>query len=127
MGFLQQFHLVVIYKKGVHNKVDYLLSSPIINASTILKHNAISHEGYIGQYDNDDDFKEIYATLKNGKQSEAFDYHLHDKILYHLGKLCIPMNERVHVIREAHTSLISRHFGVNKTIAHLQDFVIGQE
>jgi hypothetical protein len=38
------------------------------------------------------------------------------------GKLCIPTSERVHVIREAHTSLVSGHFGVGKTMAHLQRF-----
>jgi hypothetical protein len=30
--------------------------------------------------------------------------------------------EQVHVIREAHTSLVSKHFGVGKSIAHLQRF-----
>lgn len=48
--------------------------------------------------------------------------HVHDKLLYHLGKLCIPKDERVHVVKEAHTSLISSHFGVGKTIAQLQRY-----
>jgi hypothetical protein len=47
---------------------------------------------------------------------------VHDKLLYHMGKLCIPINERVHVIMEAHTSLVSGHFGVGKTMTHLQRF-----
>lgn len=37
-------------------------------------------------------------------------------------KKIIPQSERVHVIREAHTSLISRNFGVGKTVAQLQNF-----
>ena len=49
------------------------------------------------------------------------DYHIHDK-LYHLGKICIPQSERVYVIREAHTSLISRHSGVGKSVAKSQNF-----
>jgi hypothetical protein len=53
---------------------------------------------------------------------EDIDYHLHDKLLYHAGKLCIPRDERVYVIRETHTSLISIHFGVGKTIAQLQHY-----
>jgi hypothetical protein len=39
-----------------------------------------------------------------------------------MGNLCIPINERVHIIREAHTSLVSRNFGVGKTMAHLHRF-----
>jgi len=50
MGFLQQFHLVIIYKKVIHNKVESMLSQPIINASTIFKHNSVLHESYIEQY-----------------------------------------------------------------------------
>ena len=67
MGFLQQFHLVIRYKKGIHNKVADMLSRPIINASTILKHNSILHESYIEQYAQDIDFKDVYATLSQGK------------------------------------------------------------
>ena len=50
------------------------------------------------------------------------DYHVHNKLLYHLRKLCVPQGERVNVIREAHTSLILGHFGVGKTIAQLQRY-----
>ena len=47
---------------------------------------------------------------------------MHNSLLYHLGKLCIPQVERNNIIREAHTSLIAGHFGVGKTIAHLQSY-----
>ena len=50
MGFIQKFHLVVKYKKGIHKKVADMLSRPIINASTILKHNFVLYEIYIEQY-----------------------------------------------------------------------------
>jgi hypothetical protein len=122
MGFLQQFHLVIRYKKGIHNKVADMLSRPIINASTILKHNSVLHESYIEQYAQDMDFKDVYATLSQGKRVEELDYHVKDRLLYHCGKLCIPQTERVKIIREAHTSLISGHFGVSKTVAQLQRF-----
>ena len=70
MGFLQQFHLVIRYKKGIQNKVVDMLSIPIINASTILKHNSALHESYIEQYAQDVDFKDVHAILSHGKQVE---------------------------------------------------------
>ena len=104
-----------------------MLSRPVINASTILEHNLVLHESYFEQYSQDIDFKDVYATLSQRKQVEELDYHVKDQLLYHLGKLCIPQTERVKIIREEHTSLISSHFGVSKTVAQLQIFVIGQK
>jgi hypothetical protein len=57
MSSLQQFHLVIKYKKGIHNKVVDMLSRPIINTSTILRVNPLPHESYEEQYARDDDFK----------------------------------------------------------------------
>jgi len=122
IGFLQQFQLVIRYKKGIHNKVANMLSRPIINSPTIVKYNSIIQESYIEQYAQDTIFKDIYATLSHGKMLEELDYFIKDKLLYHLGKLCIPQNERVNIIQEVHTSLILGHFGVSKTIAQLQGF-----
>jgi hypothetical protein len=47
---------------------------------------------------------------------------MHGNLLFHLGKICIPRDERVNAIREAHTYLISGHFWVGKTIAQLQRY-----
>ena len=58
----------------------------------------------------------------HGTQTKELNYHVHDKLLYHIGKFCIPQSERVHVIREAHTSLIFGHFGIGKTIYQLQRY-----
>ena len=94
MGFLQQFHLVIRYKKGIYNKVVDILSRPIINSTIILKHNSIMHESYTEQYANDSDFQDVYESLSQGNQNEELDYHVHNSLLYHLGKLCIPQGER---------------------------------
>jgi hypothetical protein len=120
MGFLQQFHLLIKYKKGTSNKVADMLSRRPIVASIILNNTSLSHDSYVEKYAIDEDFKEVYEKLTHGAQVE--NYCLQGKLLYHLGKLCIPTSERVHVIREAHTSFVSMDFGVGKTMAHLQRF-----
>ena len=61
----------------------------------------------------------MYASLRKGNQIEELDYHVHNNLLYHLGKLCIPQGERNIIIREAHTSLVVGHLGVGKTVANL--------
>ena len=48
------------------------------------------HEIYIEQYIQDEDFKDVYATLSKGNHVEELDHHVHNKLLYHLGKLCVP-------------------------------------
>jgi hypothetical protein len=122
LGFLQKFHLVIRYKKGTFKKVVDMLSRPIVSASVILKQSPIMHKSYVEQYALDADFKEVYETLCHSNHVEELDYHLHNNLLYHLGKLCIPQGERINIIREAHSSLIAGHFGVGKTVENLQRY-----
>ena len=117
MGFLQQFHLVIKYKKGIHKKVVDMLSRPMINASTILRYNPLAHESYAKQHAKDDVFKYVYDALTRGNQQSY--YYMNESLLYNIGKICIPKDERENVIREAHTSLIFGHFGVGKIVAQL--------
>ena len=56
MGFRQQLQLVIRYKKGIYNKVDDMISWPIVSASIILKHNFFMHESYVEKYALDSDF-----------------------------------------------------------------------
>jgi hypothetical protein len=66
--------------------------------------------------------------LCQANQVEELDYHVHDKILYHLSKLCIPQGERVNIIREAHSSLTVVHFSVGNVrhyFGHPDDDSIG--
>lgn len=76
--------------KCIYNKVEDMLLRPIINASVILKNNSIMHEIYIEHYPQDEYFKYVYATLSQGNQVEELYYHVHNKLLYRLSKLCIP-------------------------------------
>jgi hypothetical protein len=122
MYFLKQLHLVIRYKKGIYNKVVDMISRSIVSASVILKHNSIMHESYVEQYSLYVDFKKVYANLFHSNKVEELDYHVHDKLLYHLGKLCIQQGERVNIIKETHSPLIAGHFGVGKMVANLQRY-----
>ena len=122
MGFLQQFHLVIKYKKGIESKVTDMLYGPPISASIVTQQIPFVHSSYVEQYAKDEYFKEVYESLRHVYHIEELNCHIHDKLLYHLGKICILQCERVHVIREAHTSLIPGHFGVGKVVAQLQNF-----
>ena len=76
-----------------------MLSIPIISASNLLKNDFVVHESYIEQYAHDVDFKDVYASLSEGNQVEERDYHMHNNLLFHLGKLSIPQGERLRVMR----------------------------
>lgn len=93
-----------------------VLSHPPITAYIVFQNTYLYFGSYDEQYVVDDSFKEIYAKSTHG--SRVDNYHLQVKLLYHLGKLCIPTSEIIHVVRKAHTSLVSGHFGVRKTLCH---------
>ena len=76
------------------------------------------------QYAKDDDFKDVYEVLINVNNNEEVSYHVHNNLLSHLGNVCIPIDETITVISEAHTSLITVHYGVGKTISKLQRYCI---
>ena len=60
----------------------------------MLKQNYVLHESYIEKYAYDNDFQDVYASLRQGNQIEELDYHVHNSLLYQLGKLCIPQREK---------------------------------
>lgn len=63
MGFLQQFHLVISYKKGIKNNFVDISKRPSINPSIVLQHGSLFHENYIELYVGDAYFKGVYETL----------------------------------------------------------------
>lgn len=117
MTYLQQFHLVIKYKKGSHNKLADMLSRPPVIAlclSVFMQVQLTLHEEYIDWYKEDPDFQKTLAEVKLGRPSE---FILRDGLLYKGKLLGIPRaDERVRYIREAHTSKIAGHFGVTKTL-----------
>jgi hypothetical protein len=66
MGFLQQFHLVIKYKKGTSNKVVHVISRPPIVDFIIMKNASLSHDSYVEQYVVDEDFKEVFEKITHG-------------------------------------------------------------
>ena len=65
----------------------------------------------------------MYQQLQS--QSHVHDgdntiyYHLKDRLLNMMDKLCVPKGEKFHLIREAYTSKVGDPFGVGKTMANL--------
>ena len=66
----------------------------------------------------DKNFKEVFQQLQGQVHIEEHDnkadYHFYNGLLYNLDKICVPKGERLQLIREAHTSMVARHFGVGK-------------
>jgi hypothetical protein len=131
MGFLQQFHLVIKYKKGSTNKLADMLSRPptskITALGTLMHMDPFTHDAYKEAYTEDEDFKEVFQQLQGQIHIEEGDgkddYHFQNGLLYKLDKLCVPKGERLQLIREAHTSKVAGHFGVGKIVSNLQRYV----
>ena len=66
-----------------------MLSRPSLNALVVLHNSYLKLESYLEQYSTDVDFKYIYESLTHGTQVDV-NFHVHDRLLYHLGNLCIP-------------------------------------
>ena len=64
------FIFLIKYKMGIHNKVANMLSRPIINASTILRHTSLANESFVEQYARDDYFKDVYEYTINQNQND---------------------------------------------------------
>ena len=114
--------MIIRYNKGTYNRVVDILSTPVVNVAILLKNNFSFSESYVEQYTQNVDFQEVYFNLSQGHQVEEIDYQLHDNLLYHLGKLCVPQGQSVNVTREAHTFLIAGHFSVSKIVENLQRY-----
>jgi len=69
MGLLQQFHLVIKYKKGSTNNLDDILSRPptlkITALGTLMDMEPFTHDAYREAYLEDEGFKEVYQQLQS--------------------------------------------------------------
>ncbi|OMP09092.1 hypothetical protein COLO4_05809 [Corchorus olitorius] len=122
MGFLEQFHLLIRYKKGKTNQLaDWLSRPPLKVANMVMYREPSNSVIYKEQYIEDTCFQNAYQQLEAGNNMDG--YHLEDGLLFKGGKLCVPSESRLKLIREAHHSLVAGHFGIHKTVANLQRYV----
>jgi hypothetical protein len=101
---------------------------PLKNIATIgmiMQLEPFTHEILSEYYEGDEDFRKVYKQLKERIVvfMEGNEYHIQDGLLYKLGKLCIPRDKRVQLMREAHTSRVVGNFGMTKTVVNLQRYV----
>jgi hypothetical protein len=77
MVFLQQFHLVIKYKKGKTNKSAYILSrtptSKITALGTLMHVDPFTHDAYREVYIEDEDFKKVFQHLQDQTHVEEGD------------------------------------------------------
>jgi hypothetical protein len=90
-----------------------------VAAHTIVLHSC-GHEAYkwpqlYHQYPN---FITTYHLL--GTSTTVTDFNIQDRLLCHLGHLCLPTREREKMNWESHYSQVAGHFGIEKTLAILQ-------
>jgi hypothetical protein len=78
------------------------------------------HESYEWPqiYQQDPDFSTTYQLLGTGVN--ATDFHIYDRLLFHLGHLCVPASECAKMIWESHYCQMAGDFGVEKTLVVLQ-------
>jgi len=64
MGFLQQFHLVIKYRRDNTNGLVYILSRPLTSKitalGTLLYMDPLTHDTYKNEYTKDEYFKEVF-------------------------------------------------------------------
>ena len=63
-----------------------MVSRPPLNVSIVIQQSPLVHSSYVEQYAKHEDLKKVYESLRHGYQNEELNYHIHEKLLYHLGK-----------------------------------------
>lgn len=104
MTYLQQFNLVIRYKKGAHNKLADMLSRPPLTTlclALFMKIEPASHEEYAGWNLEDPLLQDKIKEVKAGRTS---GFNIQHGLLFKNGRLCVPRAaERISWMREAHT------------------------
>lgn len=128
MEKLSEYNYTIVYKKGALNVVpdalsrrpDYHLAATVSSATVgddLLSQclEAVESDKYFGS---------IYERAKSiSSDDDPYDYRVEDGLLYlgHRKRICIPdlPSVKTSLLREAHDSVLSGHFGVEKTYTRL--------
>ena len=123
INYLQQFQLVIKYRKGKSSSAaDCLTRPPISLLSTVMSMQGYDTTNWPQLYLIDCDFSTIYRQLQTDKLSTAY-YFLKDTFLYKLRQLCVLTGEhRQEIIWDAQYNKTEGHFGVSKTLVILQKY-----
>lgn len=102
-------------------------SRPLVHALIqVLDSSCFGFPEWKTLYAIDSDYADIIAQLADPlvtKEDYLGDFYLKDGLLYRLGLLCVSSGSyRPQLIREAHHSKVAGHFGMKKTISHLQRY-----
>ena len=64
MGFLQKIHLIIKYKKGITNKLEYMLArtpiTKITTLDTLMHMDPFTHDAYKDEYIEYENFNEVF-------------------------------------------------------------------
>jgi hypothetical protein len=96
-----------------------------MDALTIVLHSSGDEASEWPQlYQQDPNFATTYYLLGIGVTITNF--HIQDKLLCHLGHLCVPTRKHENIIWEANYNRVAGHFRVEKTVVILQKKILAK-
>ena len=122
MSYLMTFNIIIKYKKGTTNKLADMLSRPPVRALLVaMRIQPLVSSEYALWYGSLGDFSKVFELANKGLHGE---YEIRGGLLYKGSLLYVPEEgDRLQWIREAHTSRVAGHFGINKTLLNLRRYV----